>query len=180
MHGVATRLQAAARAGGRDWPGMIGVDQEGGVVARLRAPLTEWPAPMSYGAAASGPLAGEAGQAMASELAALGFNTDFAPTSDVTMGPADPTIGARSMSGDADAAAGFGVAFSRGMLAAGLLPAAKHFPGPRLRQRRFPCPAAGPGRKPGAAPGQGPETLPGRHRRRAADGHDRPHCRARA
>lgn len=129
MHGVATRLQAAARAGGRDWPGMIGVDQEGGVVARLRAPLTEWPAPMSYGAAGSGPLAGEAGQAMASELAALGFNTDFAPTSDVTMGPADPTIGARSMSGDADAASGFGVAFSRGMLAAGLLPAAKHFPG---------------------------------------------------
>ena len=129
MHGVATRLQAAARAGGRDWPGLIGVDQEGGVVARLRAPLTEWPAPMSYGAAGSGPLAGEAGQAMASELAALGFNTDFAPTSDVTMGPADPTIGARSMSGDADAASGFGVAFSQGMLAAGLLPAAKHFPG---------------------------------------------------
>ena len=129
MHGVASRLQAAARAGGRSWPGMVGVDQEGGVVARLRAPLTEWPAPMSYGAAGSGPLAGEAGQAMASELAALGFNTDFAPTSDVTMGPADPTIGARSMSGNADAASGFGVAFSQGMLAAGLLPAAKHFPG---------------------------------------------------
>lgn len=129
MHGVASRLQAAAQAGGRSWPGLIGVDQEGGVVARLRAPLTEWPAPMSYGAAGSGPLASEAGQAMASELAALGFNTDFAPTSDVTMGPADPTIGARSMSGDADAASGFGVAFSQGMLAAGLLPAAKHFPG---------------------------------------------------
>ncbi|MDZ4092074.1 MAG: glycoside hydrolase family 3 N-terminal domain-containing protein, partial [Arthrobacter sp.] len=129
MHGVASRLQAAARAGGRSWPGLIGVDQEGGVVARLRAPLTEWPAPMSYGAAGSRPLAAEAGQAMASELAALGFNTDFAPTSDVTMGPADPTIGARSMSGDADAASGFGVAFSQGMLAAGLLPAAKHFPG---------------------------------------------------
>ena len=129
MHGVASRLQAAARAGGRSWPGLIGVDQEGGVVARLRAPLTEWPAPMSYGAAGSGALAGQAGQAMASELAALGFNTDFAPSSDVTMGPADPTIGARSMSGNADAASGFGVAFSQGMLAAGLLPAAKHFPG---------------------------------------------------
>ena len=129
MHGVASRLQAAARSGGRSWPGLIGVDQEGGVVARLRAPLTEWPAPMSYGAAGSGALAGQAGQAMASELAALGFNTDFAPTSDVTMGPADPTLGARSMSGDADAVSGLGVAFSQGMLAAGLLPAAKHFPG---------------------------------------------------
>ena len=129
MRNVTSRLQAAARAGGRSWPGLIGVDQEGGVVARLRAPLTEWPAPMSYGAAGSAPLAGDAGRAMASELAALGFNTDFAPTADVTMGPADPTIGARSMSGNADAASGIGVAFSQGMLAAGLLPAAKHFPG---------------------------------------------------
>ncbi|WP_326951827.1 glycoside hydrolase family 3 protein [Arthrobacter sp. Leaf69] len=129
MHSVTGRLQAAARAGGRSWPGLIGVDQEGGVVARLRAPLTEWPAPMSYGAAGSGPLAADAGRAMASELAALGFNTNFAPTTDVTMGPADPTIGARSMSGNAKQASGFGVAFSQGMLASGLLPAAKHFPG---------------------------------------------------
>jgi beta-N-acetylhexosaminidase len=129
MRSVSDRLQGAARAGGRSWPGLIGVDQEGGVVARLRAPLTEWPAPMSYGAAGSGPLASDAGRAMASELAALGFNTNFAPTTDVTMGPADPTIGARSMSGNAHHASGFGVAFSQGMLASGLLPAAKHFPG---------------------------------------------------
>lgn len=129
MRGVTGRLQAAARADGRSWPGLIGVDQEGGVVARLRAPLTEWPAPMSYGAAGSRPLASDAGQAMGSELAALGFNADFAPATDVTMGPADPTIGARSMSGSADTAADFGVAFSKGMLASGLLPAAKHFPG---------------------------------------------------
>ncbi|MDJ0352862.1 glycoside hydrolase family 3 N-terminal domain-containing protein [Pseudarthrobacter sp. PH31-O2] len=129
MQAAAGQLQAAARAGGRSWPGLIGVDQEGGKVARLRAPLTEWPAPMSYGAAGSAPLAGEAGAAMAAELAALGFNTDFAPSADVTMGPADPAIGARSMSGNADAAAAYSVAFSQGMLAGGLLPAAKHFPG---------------------------------------------------
>jgi beta-N-acetylhexosaminidase len=124
-----SRLQEAARADGRPWPGMIGVDQEGGMVARLRAPLTEWPAPMSYGAAGSVALAAEAGQAVASELAGLGFNVDFAPVTDVTTGPLDPTIGARSMSGSPDAAASLGVAFSQGMLAAGMLPAAKHFPG---------------------------------------------------
>ncbi|MEN3343865.1 MAG: beta-N-acetylhexosaminidase [Arthrobacter sp.] len=129
MRDVTRLLQEAARADGRAWPGMIAVDQEGGVVARLRAPLTEWPTPMSYGAAGSGPLAADAGQAMASELAALGFNVDFAPATDVTMGPADPTIGARSMSGNAETAADLGVAFSKGMLASGLLPAAKHFPG---------------------------------------------------
>lgn len=122
-------LRQAAQADGRTWPGLISVDQEGGAVARLRAPLTEWPAPMSYGAAGNVALATEAGQAMASELAGLGFNADFAPDTDVTSGPQDPTIGARSMSGSPDAAAGLGVGFSQGMLAAGVLPSVKHFPG---------------------------------------------------
>jgi len=129
MQGATKRLQQAAGADGRDWPGMIGVDQEGGVVARLRSPLTEWPAPMSYGAAGSEPLAADAGRALSAELAGLGFNVNFAPTADVTMGPADPTIGARSISGSAGAAAEFGIAFSKGMLGAGILPATKHFPG---------------------------------------------------
>jgi beta-N-acetylhexosaminidase len=129
MAAVNARLAQATRADGRGWPGLIGVDQEGGVVARLGAPLTEWPAPMSYGAAGSVPLTKDAGRALASELAPLGFNVDFAPDTDVTIGPADPTIGARSMSGDPDSAARLGVAFSQGMQEAGLLPAVKHFPG---------------------------------------------------
>lgn len=129
MRTAVERLQRAAQADGRSWPGLVGVDQEGGVVSRLRAPLTEWPAPMSYGAAGSEPLAAAAGRAMSAELAALGFNVDFAPTADVTMGPADPTIGSRSISGNADTAAGVGTAYSEGMLASGVLPAAKHFPG---------------------------------------------------
>jgi beta-N-acetylhexosaminidase len=123
------RLQTAAKADGRTWPAMIGVDQEGGMVARLRAPLTEWPAPMSYGAAGNVGLATEAGKALASELAGLGFTADFAPSTDITAGPQDPTIGARSMSGNPDAVASLGVGFAQGMLAAGLLPTAKHFPG---------------------------------------------------
>jgi beta-N-acetylhexosaminidase len=129
MAAVAARLKGSTQADGRTWPGLIGIDQEGGLVARLRAPLTEWPAPMSYGAAGNPALAGETGKALASELGGLGFNVDFAPDMDVTAGPQDPTIGARSMSGNPDAAAGLGVAFSQGMLAAGMLPTVKHFPG---------------------------------------------------
>ncbi|MDQ0868594.1 beta-N-acetylhexosaminidase [Arthrobacter sp. V1I9] len=129
MGAINQRLGQAATADGRPWPGMIGVDQEGGLVARLGGPLTEWPAPMSFGAAGSGPLAREAGKGLASELVPLGFNTDFAPDTDVTIGPADPTIGARSMSANPDAAAALGVAYSQGMLASGVLPAVKHFPG---------------------------------------------------
>ncbi|WP_310162133.1 glycoside hydrolase family 3 N-terminal domain-containing protein [Arthrobacter sp. BE255] len=129
MAATTARLAQAARADGRTWPGLIGVDQEGGMVARLGAPLTEWPAPMTYGAAGNAALTKDAGRAMASELAPLGFNVDFAPDTDVTIGPADPTIGARSMSGNPDAAGALGVAFSQGMQESGVLPAVKHFPG---------------------------------------------------
>jgi beta-N-acetylhexosaminidase len=129
MTAVNKRLAQAARADGRPWPGLVGVDQEGGIVARLGAPLTEWPTPLSYGAAGNVPLAKDAGRAMASELTPLGFNLDFAPDADVTMGPADPTIGARSMSGNPDQAGQLAVAFSQGMQEAGVLPTLKHFPG---------------------------------------------------
>jgi beta-N-acetylhexosaminidase len=84
---------------------------------------------MSYGAAANVPLTRDAGRALAAELAPLGFTVDFAPDADVTIGPADPTIGARSMSGNPDQAGQLAVAFSQGMQEAGVLPAIKHFPG---------------------------------------------------
>ncbi|MGO4235031.1 glycoside hydrolase family 3 N-terminal domain-containing protein [Pseudarthrobacter sp. YAF2] len=129
MGAVNQRLRQAVAADGRPWPGIIGVDQEGGAVARLGAPLTEWPAPMSYGAAGSEDLTHQAGKALAAELVPLGFDLDFAPDTDVTIGPKDPTIGARSMSADPAVAASQGVAFSRGMLDAGILPTVKHFPG---------------------------------------------------
>ena len=70
------------------------------MVARLGLPLTEWPAPMSFGAAGKRTAGPEAGGGLAAELAPLGFTVDFAPDTDVTIGPKDPTIGARSMSGD--------------------------------------------------------------------------------
>ncbi len=123
------RLDAASRSGGRTWPGLIGVDQEGGMVQRVGAPLTGWPSPMSYGAAGSVPLATQAGAGLAAELAGVGFTVGFAPDADATIGPADPTIGARSLSADPRAVANLSVGFSKGMLAAGVLPAAKHFPG---------------------------------------------------
>ncbi|WP_185982211.1 glycoside hydrolase family 3 N-terminal domain-containing protein [Arthrobacter sp. KBS0703] len=119
--GVAVRRTHLARPDRRG-PGR-------GVVSRVGAPLTGWPSPMSYGAAGSVPLATQAGTGLAAELAALGFTVDFAPDADATIGPADPTIGARSMSADPRAAGILSVGFSKGMLAAGVLPVAKHFPG---------------------------------------------------
>jgi len=129
MSTINARLARATQADGRPWPGLIGVDQEGGTVARLGAPLTEWPTPLSYGATGNVPLTKDAGRSVASEIASLGFNVDFAPDADVTIGPADPTIGARSMSGNADTAGTLSVAFAQGMEGGGILPTVKHFPG---------------------------------------------------
>ncbi|QCU79305.1 glycoside hydrolase family 3 protein [Citricoccus sp. SGAir0253] len=126
---------------GRDWSGIVGVDQEGGLVARVQEPLVEWPTPMSYGAAAAGSegpaedgagatgLAARGHRLMGAQLAELGFTTDFAPSIDVTVGEADPTIGARAFSSDPAVVGELGAAATRGLLHAGLLPAPKHFPG---------------------------------------------------
>ena len=134
--GVDTEALAATTArfqetlgSGRDWPGIVAVDQEGGAVARVKAPLTEWPAPMAYGAADDAGLTARAHEAMATELAALGFTIDFAPDADVTLGPADPVIGARSFSSDPEFVGEHAAAGIEGMLDAGVLPSAKHFPG---------------------------------------------------
>lgn len=132
VEALGTRLEQTRKAlsAGRDYSGIVSVDQEGGLVARVKAPLTEWPTPMSYGAAAEGAELARAGHtAMGQDLAGLGFTVDFAPSVDVTIGTDDPAIGARSFSSDPQAAADLGAAATAGLLDAAVLPAVKHFPG---------------------------------------------------
>jgi beta-N-acetylhexosaminidase len=136
---LASRLTAAQEAlsSGRDWAGIIGVDQEGGLVSRVKEPLVEWPTPMSYGAADAGTQApadsllqaATGHRQMGAQLADLGFTVDFAPSVDVTIGAGDPAIGARSFSADPEAVSRLGVAATAGLLHAGVLPSPKHFPG---------------------------------------------------
>jgi len=108
---------------------LIAVDQEGGRVARLRAPFTEWPPMRRLGDANSSTLARRAGRAMGHEIAAAGFNCDFAPVLDVNSNPANPVIGDRSFSSDPRRVARIALAFARGLEEAGVLCCGKHFPG---------------------------------------------------
>ena len=66
---------------------------------------------------------------LGSALAELGVDAALAPVVDLDDGPARGVIGDRSFSADPEVTAAYGVAFARGLLAAGVLPAAKHFPG---------------------------------------------------
>ncbi|WP_109473173.1 glycoside hydrolase family 3 protein [Ornithinimicrobium cavernae] len=122
-------VQEAVAADGRDWPAFLGIDQEGGPITRVGAPLDHWPAGMALGAARDAGLAEEVARASGEQLRALGYTVVFAPVADVTMGPEDPTIGARSPGSDPAVVAETAVAQVRGFSGAGILPVAKHFPG---------------------------------------------------
>ena len=125
----------AHAADGRDWPAVIGVDEEGGVVSHLRGIATEFPAFATAGVAiAAQGKAGEqavteAARATGLELRDLGFTWIFAPVADVTIGAADPTIGTRSPSPDPALAARAITAAVTGYDEAGLVSTTKHFPG---------------------------------------------------
>jgi beta-N-acetylhexosaminidase len=108
---------------------LVGVDQEGGRVARVSGGATSFPVFMSAGAAADPALTRSAYAASGGELRAMGFNVDFAPDADVTAGPADPAIGARSAGSSPARVAEQAVAAMQGFASSGLVPVLKHFPG---------------------------------------------------
>lgn len=124
------RSNADLRSGvGRPWPLFVGVDQEGGLVTRVRGGTTRFPAFMSSGAAGRPVLTRAAAHASAAQLRRLGFTVDLAPDADVTSRPGDPTIGSRSAGSDPQVVAEQSRAAARGILDAGLVPVLKHFPG---------------------------------------------------
>jgi beta-N-acetylhexosaminidase len=122
-------IAALQAANDRPYPLIVGIDQEGGRVARIDAPLTEFPTLMTMGAASDRALARRAARGSGEELRALGVTMVFAPVADVTSGPDDPTIGSRSASSDPAIVADVVSGAVRGYADAGVVAVAKHFPG---------------------------------------------------
>ena len=110
-------------------PLLVSVDQEGGRVQRLRAPMTVWPPMSRLGQLDDVALTGAVGQAMGQDLAALGFNLDFAPVLDVVATMENTVIGDRSFGADPELVARNGLALAQGLMGGGVLPCFKHFPG---------------------------------------------------
>jgi len=113
----------------REWPLWISVDQEGGRVARLRKPFTEWPPALTLGRSGEDALAAKFARALAAELLAVGVNLDFAPVLDVHTNPKNPVIGDRALSEHADVAARLGAVVVRALQENGVSACGKHFPG---------------------------------------------------
>ena len=112
-------------------PALIAIDQEGGLVQRVRAPATQWPPMMAHAGLAGddAAIAEQVGKAIGDELRALGFDIDFAPVLDVHTNPANPIIGDRAFATEPEAVARRALAFASGLAAAGILACGKHFPG---------------------------------------------------
>jgi beta-N-acetylhexosaminidase len=108
---------------------LVGVDQEGGRVARLGAPLLRVPPMRTVASWGDEAFARRIARALGAELAALGVTMNFAPVLDVNTHPNNPVIGDRSFGDDPDRCARFGVAWLQGLQSAGLLACGKHFPG---------------------------------------------------
>ena len=113
----------------RDWPLWISVDQEGGRVARLRHPFTEWPPMATLGRSGDDALVERFAGALAAELTAVGVNLDYAPVLDVRTNPANQVIGDRALADRAEVVARLGRVMVRALQTAGVAACGKHFPG---------------------------------------------------
>ena len=127
--GQVAELSREVAALARDWPLWIAVDQEGGRVARLKAPFTEWPPALTLGRSGDEALAARFARALADELAAVGINVNHAPVLDVLSRASNPAIGDRALAERADDVARLGAVIIRELQAAGIAACGKHFPG---------------------------------------------------
>jgi beta-N-acetylhexosaminidase len=110
-------------------PLWVSVDQEGGRVARLKAPFTEWPAMATLGRSGDIQLAARFARALAAELRAVGITLDYAPVLDIHTNPKNPVIGDRALSEKAGEVARLGAAIIDALQSEGVAACGKHFPG---------------------------------------------------
>jgi beta-N-acetylhexosaminidase len=110
-------------------PLLIATDQEGGRVARLRAPFTAFPPARVVGQTGDPDLARQAARAVGDELRQAGINWNFAPVADVNSNPANPVIGDRAFGETPEAVSPMVAAQVQGYREVGIAASAKHFPG---------------------------------------------------
>lgn len=114
-------------------PLFLGIDEEGGTVARLANhsafDLPQYQSAGAVGASGNPEDALKMGQTIGTYLGEYGFNMDFAPVADVNTNPNNPVIGNRSFSSDCNMAGQMAKAMAEGLEEQGIVPVFKHFPG---------------------------------------------------
>lgn len=129
VYRLCSSIQSLRQKNRSKTPFFISIDMEGGRVARLKEPFTQWPPMAKLGSINSPNLAFHFAMAMGQELHAVGINLDFAPCVDVLTNPQNTAIGDRALSSDPEAVARLSSALVRGLMKANIMTCAKHFPG---------------------------------------------------
>jgi beta-N-acetylhexosaminidase len=127
--GQVAELAYHLRGLGIELPGWVGIDQEGGRVARLRSPFTEWPPMAVLGRSDDPALARKFASALGAELSAVGVSLDYAPVLDIHTNPKNPVIGDRALGETPDVVAKLGRVIIEELQRAGVAACGKHFPG---------------------------------------------------
>lgn len=129
LQSLCAALQEACRQSGLPRP-LISIDQEGGPVARLPKPFTQFPAMHELsGAPNHKNLLAEYAATCARELREVGINMNLAPVLDICPSDQDLFMEERSLGGEAQQVAELGHLLITGLQGAGVAACAKHFPG---------------------------------------------------
>lgn len=111
-------------------PPLMAVDQEGGLVDRIRFPDTVLtPGLMALAASGDPEVTRRAHFIMGQQLHEMGFHIDFAPCVDINSNADNPVIGVRSCGEDPSEVARHAQAACLGLRQGGVAATAKHFPG---------------------------------------------------
>jgi beta-N-acetylhexosaminidase len=124
-------LAALRRAGG-SVPPLVMVDEEGGEIQRMANLAGDMPWPRTMAATLTRAQTRALAEQTGRRMRAAGVTMDLAPVLDLSGGPGPDAAhpdGPRSFSLKPSVAAAYGIAFARGLRAAGVLPVYKHFPG---------------------------------------------------
>ena len=122
-------LAREAQSLAKELPLWVSVDQEGGRVARLKAPFTIWPPMLTLGRSGDEVLAARFAKALAAELKAVGISLDYTPVLDIRTNPKNPVIGDRALADKAEDVARLGRTIIGTLQAEGIAACGKHFPG---------------------------------------------------
>ena len=175
---VARQIEALAR----ELPPWVAVDQEGGRVARLKRPFTEWPPMIALGRIERAP------SSTRRFARALGRGADggrhharLRAGARRATNPTNPAIGDRALATMSSSSSELGRVIITELQAAGIAACGKHFPGPRRHGSRL-APRAAARRAP-AGPAARRRVRPvrsrDRRRRRARSSRRTCSCRAR-
>ncbi|MCU1307714.1 MAG: Beta-N-acetylhexosaminidase [Acidobacteriaceae bacterium] len=105
------------------------VDLEGGIVDRFRDLIAPAPSEFEVASTKSKKLFRRHGEILGAEARALGFNTDFAPVSDLRFPVSQAVLGSRTVSEDPKETVAYVREFLKGLKTSGVLGCGKHFPG---------------------------------------------------